>query len=79
MGALVMFALAIIIESLIRLLKFTEKDRFNHRLSFLVLQKILHGLVYLAVFETVEVDLGGSYVRVAHTFTDNRYVYSRPF
>ena len=39
-------------------LKFTEKDRFNHRLSFLVLKQILHGLVYLGVLETVEVYLG---------------------
>ena len=45
-------------QSLIYRLKFTEKDRFNHRLSFLVLKQILHGLVYLGVLETVEVYLG---------------------
>ena len=43
----------------------TEKDRISH-LPFIVdrvgymadLQQILHGLIYLGVLETVEVDLG---------------------
>lgn len=66
-------------QSLISRLTFTEKDRFNHRLSFLVLQQVLHRLVYLAVLKAVEVDLGGFKVGMPETLADYGYVHSRPF
>ena len=66
-------------QSLISRLTFTEKDRSNHRLSFLVLQQVLHSLVYLAVLETVKVDLGGFKVGMPETLADYGYVHSRPF
>ena len=65
-------------QSLISRLTFTEKDRSNHRLSFLVLQQVLHRLVYLAVLKAVEVDLGDSLRAVAEGFADDCSAYSGP-
>ena len=44
-----------------------------------ILQQIFHCFCYLAIFERIQVDLGGGKVGMSERFGDEGNVYARPF